>query len=106
MEVILNNEIGAFAKLKAEARGIKMRLAADGPAANADRAVSDAHAAESGFAALLRFVVNFTIRIREIKDVMDDGSGRRFHDDGGEPFIFGESKRDGDVAVNIGPVSR
>ena len=75
MEVILDDEIGSFANLEAEARGIEMRLTADGPAADANSAVSDAHAAETGLGALLRFFVNFAVRVGEVEDMVDDRAG-------------------------------
>ena len=83
-----------------------MRLRADRPSAQRFRGPTRTHAAETRLGAFLRPRMHLAARIGKIEDVMHHGARRRMHVDSRDPFVFGKAQRDGDVAVNIGPIRR
>ncbi len=106
MEMILDDEVGTFRNRQRQTRRLHMRLRPYRPTSHRLRVSTRLHAAETRLRTLRRAVVRFAVRIRKIEHMMDDGSRGRLHVDGRDPFIFREPQGHGDIAIDVGTVSR
>ncbi len=106
MEMVLDDKIGLLLNTQRQAVGEEVRLGPESPASQGNAGAGDPHPAESRLATLLRPLMHTAVGIAEVKHMMHHRARRGPHVNGRDPFVFCQSERNGDVAIDIRAIRR
>ena len=102
VEVLLDDEVGTLGEGSGDAFGEEVGLSAGGPGAQTDCAARKTETGKAGDARGAIDLAERAGRVAVIEHVVDDLGGGRADLDGADPFIFGQTDGDEEVAVDVG----